>query len=352
MKAGRLSMVLLAVSLTSTALAALLIVDLDSRSAALGDDIELLRAHLRLGDHHFEEMQHERNEMRSVAAGVQAKLDVACNHHGRLAPRLILRPRRPRVGETVTIRGSCFIGELSHLDRRMRMTLNTRRGGRLCDLVVHGDGHLSVGGQGRLWGRFVAPGLNGPCIRDARERSTLLGRYEVSLGCDNCRGTAIQISRRRYWWIDDLDEAIAFAARKVDVPVALPRLPVGARVDRHHPLSFDGGRKPSVTLYVRLGEGRQVALSYGADSIWNDGCEPPPHTDVDINGQRGLLAKNWYGRYARAQKEWEVVWPVAEGSFDGAYGVRGDLSRDAILELARSMEFEIRVAPVHTQASC
>lgn len=134
-----------------------------------------------------------------------------------------------------------------------------------------------------------------------------------------------------------IQEAVDFLQTKVDVPVVVPsKLPRGAHLalDPVHISDFEGRRGASLRL--DFGVEGYVYLAYGLAIF--DGCGGDSAVPVDILGQPGLINFGHVGGHPYA----DVIWPVAEGTAEGRYGVDATLRKQRVIAMAESME-EARV---------
>jgi hypothetical protein len=128
-------------------------------------------------------------------------------------------------------------------------------------------------------------------------------------------------------------EAVEFIQTKVDVPVVLPSpLPPRTRLQSDPVYRFGIGRHGwALQLAFGPGDGRAMLLQYGLGAF--DGCGGDTAEPVDILGQRGLIDGE------RGGYPWTtLIWPVAEGTLEGRYGIHGGFSKSQAITMAESME--------------
>jgi hypothetical protein len=105
---------------------------------------------------------------------------------------------------------------------------------------------------------------------------------------------------------DSIAEALERIDRVVRVPVALPRLPDGTRLD-DHPLDIRR-HDHSAHLGLKLPSGRELRIVYGLARF--DGC-PPTLRSTRIHAHPALVSPS----------QGAIIWPARRPKIQGTYGV-------------------------------
>jgi hypothetical protein len=139
-------------------------------------------------------------------------------------------------------------------------------------------------------------------------------RADTSVGGGDGDGTSIE-------------EALAFVAGRVSVPVVLPSVPEASRLVGEPLVSHGQGQ-----IALRLPEGEILVIGYGR--VGFDGCGPLHPRPVDVNGHPGVLETHM----SRGRPSSAVVWPATIDHLAGAYSVSGQFGARRILAFARAMD--------------
>ncbi len=228
----------------------------------------------------------------------------------------IVMPAAPRVGDLY--RQEFYAGEAEDTAEVLRLheTVTVPHGSFEDVLVTEDRNPLE---PGFVENKYYAPGVG-----VVFERMMQGGEGELEL-------TSVEtIDPPRF---ASIEEAVAFLETKVDVPVVLPKaLPKGTRLtaDPVYRVGFNGLYGWSLSL--AFGVQGSILLSYGLAIF--DGCGGDSAKPVDIAGRAGLINDGHHGAVPYA----DVIWPVADGTAEGRYGVSATLPRERVIAMAVSME--------------
>lgn len=228
----------------------------------------------------------------------------------------IVMPADPRVGDLY--RQEFFEGEAEDTAEVLRLheSVSVPHGSFEDVLVTEDRNPLE---PGFVENKFYAPGV-GVIL----ERMVKGGEGELEL---------TDVGEMDPPQFNSIEEAVAFLETKVDVPVVLPKpLPKDTRLSPGgvYRIGFNG--RHGWTLSLEFGVEGTILLQYGLAVF--DGCGGDSARPVDIAGRPGLINFGRHGAVPYA----DVIWPVAEGTAEGRYGVSANLPKERVIGMAISME--------------
>jgi hypothetical protein len=145
-------------------------------------------------------------------------------------------------------------------------------------------------------------------------------------------GTTTQTRSKRPHF-DTVDDAVAYIANRVDVPVAVPaNLPTGATV------ASAAAEDGSGYLTLRLPGSRGLTIQYGKAGF--DGCGPDHPRQVMVGDNPAVIevTKLHTSDKFNGHTYTTLVWPATLKELDGRYALSGIFSEKQILAFAQSMD--------------